>query len=66
MLKRASPSGNGARAARAPGIAAAVRAGRPARAAAAIALVQSTSLPTLVQSELERMILAGDLRAAAS
>jgi phosphonate utilization transcriptional regulator len=35
----------------------------PARGAAAIALVQSSSLPTLVQMELERMILAGDLAA---
>jgi phosphonate utilization transcriptional regulator len=31
----------------------------------AIALVQSSSLPSLVQRELERMILAGDLRAGA-
>jgi phosphonate utilization transcriptional regulator len=33
------------------------------RGAAAIALVQSSSLPMLVQKELERMILAGDLPA---
>jgi phosphonate utilization transcriptional regulator len=33
--------------------------------AATIALVQSNSLPTLVQKELERMILAGDLAAGA-
>src|ERR1700675_1687249 len=32
-------------------------------AAATIALVQSNSLPMLVQKELERMILAGDLAA---
>ena len=36
---------------------------RPGRGAAAIALVQSSSLPMLVQKELERMILAGELRA---
>jgi phosphonate utilization transcriptional regulator len=36
-------------------------AGPPGRGAAAIALVQSSSLPMLVQKELERMILAGDL-----
>ena len=35
----------------------------PARGVAAIALVQSSSLPMLVQKELERMILAGDLPA---
>ena len=35
----------------------------PGRAAAAIALVQSSSLPMLVQKELERMIIAGDLPA---
>jgi phosphonate utilization transcriptional regulator len=35
----------------------------PNRAAAAIALVQSSSLPMLVQKELERRILAGDLPA---
>ena len=35
----------------------------PARGAAAIALLQSSSLPMLVQKELERMILAGDLAA---
>src|SRR5712672_2502855 len=34
-------------------------------AAATIALVRSNSLPTLVQKELERMILAGDLAAGA-
>src|SRR6266403_4681101 len=38
---------------------------RPRPAAATIALVQSNSLPTLVQKELERMILAGDLAAGA-
>jgi phosphonate utilization transcriptional regulator len=35
------------------------------RAGATIALVQSSSLPMLVQKELERMILAGDLAAGA-
>ena len=35
----------------------------PGRGAAAIALVQSSSLPMLVQKELERMILAGDVPA---
>ncbi len=35
----------------------------PRNGADAIALVQSSSLPTLVQKELERMILAGDLPA---
>ena len=38
-------------------------AARPGRGAAAIALVQSSSLPMLVQKELERMILAGEMRA---
>src|SRR6202165_561387 len=37
----------------------------PRPAAATIALVQSNSLPMLVQKELERMILAGDLPAGA-
>jgi phosphonate utilization transcriptional regulator len=37
----------------------------PRAAAATIALVQASSLPTLVQKELERMILAGDLAAGA-
>ena len=45
----AAPSGTGANA--------------PGRGAAAIALVQSSSLPMLVQKELERMIVAGDLPA---
>lgn len=35
----------------------------PSHGAAAIALIQSNSLPMLVQKELERMILAGDLPA---
>jgi len=35
----------------------------PGRGAAAIALLQSSSLPMLVQKELERMIVAGDLPA---
>src|SRR6266511_6491762 len=38
-------------------------AGRPATAI--IALVQANSLPMLVQKELERMILAGDVRVGA-
>jgi phosphonate utilization transcriptional regulator len=38
---------------------------RPRPAVATIALVQANSLPTLVQKELERMILAGDLAAGA-
>ena len=37
----------------------------PRPAAATIALVQSNSLPMLVQKELERMILGGDLAAGA-
>src|ERR1700681_2017900 len=37
----------------------------PRPAAATIALVRSNSLPMLVQKELERMILAGDLGAGA-
>jgi phosphonate utilization transcriptional regulator len=40
-------------------------AARPRAPAATIALVQANSLPTLVQEELERMILAGDLAAGA-
>ncbi|MFD2270145.1 GntR family transcriptional regulator [Undibacterium arcticum] len=35
------------------------------RGTSTIALVQQTSLPTLVQKELERMILAGDLPSGA-
>jgi phosphonate utilization transcriptional regulator len=46
-----------------PGNGAVAAAARPGRGAAAIALVQSSSLPMLVQKELERMILAGDLAA---
>ncbi len=38
---------------------------RPRPPGAIIALVQSNSLPTLVQKELERMILAGDFAAGA-
>lgn len=57
MLK-ASPNGAGGAALRAASGAAT---GRPRRAArGAIALVQSSSLPMLVQRELERMILAGE------
>jgi phosphonate utilization transcriptional regulator len=41
------------------------RAGAVRLPAATIALVQSSSLPMLVQKELERMILAGDLAAGA-
>jgi phosphonate utilization transcriptional regulator len=45
---------------------AALKASLPPRpSAATIALVQSSSLPMLVQRELERMILAGDLAAGA-
>src|SRR3954447_4711804 len=40
---------------------AAAHAGTASHGAAAIALVQSSSLPMLVQKELARMILAGDL-----
>jgi phosphonate utilization transcriptional regulator len=73
MLKLASVPGNGARRAATtrprpaatPPAASPPPARResPGRAAAAIALVQSSSLPMLVQKELERMILAGDLPA---
>src|ERR1700682_1891800 len=41
------------------------RSAPPKPAVATIALVQSNSLPMLVQKELERMILAGDLAAGA-
>jgi phosphonate utilization transcriptional regulator len=41
------------------------RSAPPRPAVATIALVQANSLPTLVQKELERMILAGDLAAGA-
>ena len=59
MLKRSLSPGNGARAS---GGAPRPRAnGKPPRVAAAIALLRSNSLPTLVRNELERMILAGDL-----
>src|SRR5438552_19043453 len=37
----------------------------PSPPAATIALVQSSSLPALVQKEIERMILAGDFAAGA-
>src|SRR4029450_7829977 len=58
VLDRPAPS---PRAAPAPRPA---RRGRPApQGADAIALVQSSSLPALVDKELERMILAGDLPA---
>jgi phosphonate utilization transcriptional regulator len=58
VLDRPAPS---PRAAPAPRPA---RRGRPAsQGADAIALVQSSSLPALVEKELERMILAGDLPA---
>jgi phosphonate utilization transcriptional regulator len=65
MLKRASLAGNGARprTRAAEWAVPAARPAKPARAAAAIALVRSNSLPMLVRSELERMILAGDLAA---
>ena len=68
MLKTIPNGGNGA-GARSPGPAKARRpVPRPAPAPAAphrtaIALVQSSSLPMLVQKELERSILAGDLPA---
>jgi phosphonate utilization transcriptional regulator len=61
MLRRTPTSGNGSRAAARAASAAADRRGSPGRATSAIALVQSSSLPSLVRSELERMILAGDL-----
>jgi phosphonate utilization transcriptional regulator len=64
MLKATSSGGNvsGARSPARPK--ASPPAGPPPhRAAAAIALVQSSSLPMLVQQELERSILAGDLPA---
>ncbi len=63
MLKPA-PGGNGGRrpARRTPpAVAADVRPAVPARGNAVIALVQANSLPMLVQNELERMILTGDL-----
>ncbi len=59
MLKSITAGNGGRRAARPTPPAAA--SGAPARGAAAIALVQSNSLPMLVRNELERMILAGDL-----
>jgi len=58
VLDRPAPSPRGAPAPRP------ARRGRPApQGAEAIALVQSSSLPALVEKELERMILAGDLPA---
>lgn len=68
MLKNPAPAHGGGAAARPPARSAAstrVRtpAPSPGNGADAIALVQSSSLPTLVQKELERMILAGDLPA---
>ena len=61
MLKTIATRGNGA-SRRAPKPAKSPRAA-PGRGADAIALVQSSSLPMLVQRELERIILAGDLAA---
>jgi len=46
-----------------PAVGGSAGAARPGRGAAAIALVQSSSLPMLVQKELERMILAGEMPA---
>ena len=65
MLKSLPPRVNGRRAARRRRRRPAPVAGRaaPAPGTEAIALVQSRSLPMLVQQELERMILAGDLPA---
>jgi len=59
MLKTALVNGNGRLAA----VPAKTRGSASSRGAAAIALVQANSLPMLVQEELERMILAGELRA---
>jgi phosphonate utilization transcriptional regulator len=64
MLKTTLADGNGG--ARAPARPSARRkagAAAPAGGADAIALVQSSSLPALVQQELERIILAGELPA---
>ena len=67
MLKATPTRGNGA-GGRARGSASGTRVVEPVvapneRGADAIALVQSSSLPMLVQRELERIILAGDLPA---
>jgi len=63
MQKGIAPAAGGGASARTPP----ARRGRSALAAPdgadAIALIQSSSLPMLVQKELERMILAGDLPA---
>src|SRR5262249_39790434 len=59
MLKPSAPAIRARGAAARPAHAAPV----PSNGADAIALVRSSSLPTLVEKELERMILAGDLPA---
>jgi len=62
MLKTGNGHGGGQSSRPAPG----TRARRPISALpGTIAVLQSNSLPTLVQRELERMILAGDLPAGA-
>jgi len=64
--RTARPAGTPARRAPARGAAGTTSEARrtaPPRGVAAIALLQSSSLPMLVQKELERMILAGDLPA---
>jgi len=63
MLKVTPNGGDGARPQGAAKTPAPVRPRVPRRAAAAIALLQSNSLPMLVQNELEHAILAGDLPA---
>ena len=67
MLKPSVPAirarGAAARPAHAAAVPAHAAAPVPSNGADAIALVRSSSLPTLVEKELERMILAGDLPA---
>ena len=61
MAKSSSPAPVDSPAARPPPARQAVPAPATAPAAESIALVRTSSLPMLVQRELERMILAGDL-----
>ncbi len=63
MLKSSAPPSGPGGAVRTPQRRRKRAAPAPARGADAIALIQSSSLPMLVQKELERMILAGDLPA---
>jgi len=67
MLKNGSGQGGSLRARQAPQVRLSVESRRPGpvQGGATIAVLQTNSLPALVQRELERMILTGDLTAGA-